>query len=471
MAKLLRKDLSFKVAEPGTRSFLQTDGSVKTSYWDGYRRLLQPSGVFPSGLIPRMVRLLRKWGCGFEIKDLRIPQTEGIPLWTFPQTFELRDYQESATRSALKLGRGVIDSPPRTGKTIMMAELVRQVASRTVITAPTEAIASQTYHKLLELFADNDWSRQVKDCSADFHLLTGGAPKTKKGLAAMRRAIVTVATAETASGMPDSWWEPVLCLIVDERHHQAAKTYHEMSDKAVNAYWRWGFTGTNFRSDPGEQVALEACLGRVVAAFSIEEMTARGVLVPGQVEFWPIDYPGLKSAKFSSAYKRGVVESSPRNAAAAAAAELLLSEGRKVLVLVHQIKHGKALAERIDGSRFVEAADGPEVREAVAQLDSGKIRCLIGSPVVGEGLDCPAADGLVYAKGMKARVTHTQDVFRVMTGDGVKKNARIIDFADRHNVTLLEHSIQRMRHYVAMGMKVSALDKIPVDLEQLSLYQ
>jgi superfamily II DNA or RNA helicase len=418
-----------------------------------------------------MTRLLRKWGCGFQINDLRKHELEGIPLWAMPNWLKLRDYQESAIMSALRLGRGVIDSPPRTGKTIMMAELVRSVACRTIITAPTEAIAEQTYHKLLELFAQNDWSGQVKDCSADFYLLVGGAPKSRKARAAEQRAVVTVTTAATAVTMPDSWWERVLCLIVDERHHQGAKTYHKINDKAVSAFWRWGFTGTDFRSNPGEQVALEACLGRKVAQYSIGEMTDRGVLVPGKVEFWPIDYPGMRTVKFSPAYKKGIVESELRNKAAVAAAGKLQAEGRKVLVLVHQIKHGQRIAERIPGARFVEAADGPEVRAAVAQLDRGEIRCLVGTPVVGEGLDCPAADALVYVKGYKAKVTHTQDTFRVLTGDGLKQDARIIDFADRHNEKLLEHSIQRMKHYVGMGMKVDVLGDLPVDLDQLSLYQ
>lgn len=471
--KLLRHELSYLSGEPGARRHLQPDGSVKVSYWDGFRRLLDRKGVMPSGLVPRACRLLRKWNVGVQLIDRRQRPQDALPLWTMPKDFQLRDYQKQACDEAQRLSRGVIDSPPRTGKTVMMAELARRVACKTVITSPTEAIAQQTYAKLLELFAPNDWSGMVADCGHDFYLLTGGPPKTRKERNAAKRATVFVATAPTAANMPQPWWDEIECLIVDERHHQAASTYHQINDKAINAYWRWGFTGTDFRSNPGEQVALEACLGRTVTRFRIPQMIERNVLVRGRVEFLPIDRSassGIWAAKFAPAYQRGIVECNLRNQAVVYAATHYQQQGRKVLVLVQRIEHGERLEQLIQGSRFVKGADGEQVREAVAQLDSGKLRCLIGSPVVGEGLDCPSADCLIYAKGFKARVTHTQDTFRVLTNDGRKSEALIVDFADRHSKTLLDHSVERMRNYQAMGMHCQIADGLPLDLQQLTLY-
>lgn len=469
---MLRHELSYVAGEPAERRFIQTDGSVKLSYWDGYKRLLDKKGIMPSGLVPRACRLLTKWGIVHQVEDRRERPDEAIPLWKMPEGFQLRDYQAEACAAAMRVGRGVIDSPPRTGKTVMMAELVRRVADRTVITAPTEPIASQTHQKLLELFAKNDWSG-LADCSHDFYLLTGGPPKTRAERAAFSKATVFVATAATAVGMEESFWDSIKCLIVDERHHQAADTYHRMNDLARFAYWRWGFTGTDFRSNPGEQVALEACLGRTVARYSIREMIQRGVLVQGRVEFWPItrdDQPNILTAKFSPGYKAGVVDSDPRNQAIVWAADHYQRQGRKVLILVHRIEHGERLEHLIAGSRFVKGADGPEVRAAVKQLDAGQLRCLIGSPVVGEGLDCPSADCLIYAKGYKARVTHTQDTFRVLTNDNVKRDAIIVDFADRHNYTLMDHSLERAKNYMAMGMPCTVHPQLPIDLKQLWLY-
>lgn len=455
--KLLSYELSYPVAEPGMRAYPQNDGSVKAVYWDGFARLLQKSGTFPSGLVPRAVRLLRKWGMGVEVHDCRKRPEEAVPRWSFAEGFELRDYQLEACEAAEKMTRGVFDSPPRTGKTIMMAEMCRRIADTTVITAPTVQIAKQTYDKLLDLLVchSNGWSDGQPFW--DFALLTGGPPKSFKARREMSRAVVYVCTAETAVAMPETWWKKVRCLMVDERHHQGAlKTYGKMNNLATGAYWRWGFTGTNFRSNPAEQVALEACLGRTVASYSIGDMRRRGVLVPGRVEFRTFDAFRIPDGtKFENVYPRGIVRCEPRNLQVAGAAAQLQREGRKVLVLVQRIEHGERLAEMIPGSRFVQSEDGDDVRGAVARLDAGDLTCVIGSPVVGEGLDIPSADALIYAKGMKARVTHTQDTFRVLTGDGSKKNAVIVDFVDRHNVKLIEHAIERMNNYVAMGLEVA----------------
>lgn len=456
--KLLSYELAYPVAEPGQRVYPQRDGSAaKVVYWDGYARLLKPNGSFPSGLVPRAVRLLRKWRTGVEIRDERKRPMEGVPRWSLPDSFTLRDYQLEACDKAEQMTRGVFDSPPRTGKTVMMAEMARRVADTTVITAPTVPIAKQTHESLLELLVRHGGGWSQKDADFEIQLLTGGPPKSQRARRHLNRAVITVCTADTAVAMSKEWWRKVLCLMVDERHHQAAlKTYGQMNDLATGAFWRWGFTGTNFRSNPAEQVALEACLGRIVVSYSIGDMRQRGVLVPGRVRFMSCEAPPIgASVEFQKVYQRGVTRCDPRNATAAAAAAELQAAGRKVLVLVHRIEHGRRLESLIPGSRFVQAEDGDEVREVVAQLDRGELTCVIGSPVVGEGLDIPSADALIYAKGQKARVTHTQDTFRVLTAGGDKRDALIVDFVDRHNQKLLEHSIERMRNYHAMGLEVA----------------
>jgi superfamily II DNA or RNA helicase len=462
MWELLRYELSWKAGEPGNRVHQQPDGSTRVRYWDGFKPLLRTGGWMPTGLVPRAGRLLAKWQVPHIFEDQRIRPQDQIPRWAKPAE-PLWAHQERAVMAAYRAGRGVIDSPPRSGKTRIMAELLRMVSAPTVITAPTEPIARQTYEKLLALYRDAEWTCQVGDCAGDFFLLTGGVPKKLEDVRALGKATVFVATAATAALMSAEWWSKIECLMVDERHHQAADTYHEINDLAVNAYWRWGFTGSNYRSDPGEQIALEACLGRTVASYSIAEMVTAGVLVGGEVEFWPIELARMKTIPFAQAYKRGVVESEVRNAAVVQAVNELLADKRRVLVLVHDIAHGNQLVNLIPGSAFVQGKDGDEVGKAVAALHSGKLQCLIGSPVVGEGLDCPAADALVYAKAKRAKVTHTQDTFRVLTAQPGKRPARIVDFADRFNHHTMEHSIERLRNYRAMGLKVSVRPSIPVD--------
>ena len=78
-------------------------------------------------------------------------------------------------------------------------------------------------------------------------------------------------------------------------------------------------------------------------------------------------------------------------------------------------------------------------------LAGQEVKILIGTTILGEGVDLPAADALVYARAEKAEVSLTQAVYRVGTADGAKKAAIVVDFADRHHKHLLEHSLERLR--------------------------
>jgi len=64
-------------------------------------------------------------------------------------------------------------------------------------------------------------------------------------------------------------------------------------------------------------------------------------------------------------------------------------------------------------------------------------------------VELPSADALVYARGEKAEVTLTQNAYRVCTATPGKKQAIIVDFADRHNKKLMNHSLERLGIYYA----------------------
>jgi hypothetical protein len=57
----------------------------------------------------------------------------------------------------------------------------------------------------------------------------------------------------------------------------------------------------------------------------------------------------------------------------------------------------------------------------------------------------------------------------VLTGDGRKKDAVVVDFADRHSPTLLEHAVERMRNYVEMGVRVEVVDNLPGNAVQQTI--
>ena len=417
--------------------------------WDGWIRMLRRSKTMPpkipTGLLPMLMRIAEKFGYDPEVLDKRVRPEEGFPeLKPVP----LRDYQQSAVEAGEREGRGVFDLPPRSGKTRAMMELQRRIALPTIWIAPTDRIVRQTQGVLEDWYGKN----------YSMHLIG-----TKEIEAAMKMQVV-ICTAATAAMLPEEFFQTRGMIVVDEWHHGAAKTYREIFKKCDHIYYRFGMTGTFFRSG-GDGMAMHALLSNTIFKVSSRELLARGYLVPTSVLFLPVLAPKLRGVPntFQTGHgKFGIQEHRERNLLVTQVVTLLQKSGRKVLVLVGTKKQGRTLAAMINGFvkptpdsaefksvEFV-STDTPrpiQTRIIDSFTDTDEVKVLIGTSLVGEGVDLPTTDALVYARGEKAEVTLAQNAYRVCTAIEGKRDAIIVDFADRHHKKLLSHSMERMAVY------------------------
>ena len=395
--------------------------------WDGWVRMVQADGKFPTGLLRHVERQLTlRAQTSFEVDDNRGSPPQGSEL---SPRIPLYDFQESARQSAISAGRGVIDLPPRSGKTRIAIAIVASLGVPTLYVTPGIGLVKQTVAAFNEFFPG---------------LAAGqsGAPNAKERRALLR-ALVWVTTPQTAVKLPNIHARQL--LIMDEFHHAAATTWQAVSEQAVGAWWRFGLTGTHFRAD-GKDMEMAAVLGRSVFKRSVSEMVELERLVPAHIAMLRCLGPPA-DADNKTCYKIGVVEHEHRNAIVAYAASELQRRGFRVLVLVKQIGHGEELARLIPRSVQVDGRDNEAVDQRLAQLARGEIGVVIGTSVIGEGRDVPAADALVYAAGGKSRVKVKQDYFRVLTASPGKKVGIIVDVADLHHGKLFEHSVHRMMLY------------------------
>lgn len=169
-----------------------------------------------------------------------------------------------------------------------------------------------------------------------------------------------------------------------------------------------------------------------------------------------------------------------RNQLAAHAALLLHQMGRKVLILVGTKVQGRELAHalfnylpeapstcRFKAVEFLSTDRDRRLQTEIIDsfLANQEVKILLGTSLLGEGVDLPDVDALVYARGEKAEVSLTQNAYRVCTAIHGKRNAIIVDFADRHHRRLMEHSQERLAVYHnEPTFSVSILD----DVAQLS---
>jgi len=419
--------------------------------WDGYIRLLkQPRNdgpYFPTGLLPLMQHVCEKMHYRVFVDEKRERTQEGVP--EFP-AIPLRDYQEAAVEAGVSVGRGVFDLPPRAGKTRLACELHRRLALKTLWVAPTDRIVQQTAGVIEGFFGKH----------YVVHLV-GGSAEAQAG--AMHKNII-VCTAATVSLLTDELLQTREMLVVDEWHHGAAKTYQRLFKSCDHIFFRFGMTGTFFRSGDDE-LAMRGLLSNTIYKVSSEELLRRGYLVPTRVLFVPVPaHPKVRGAgqKFNGGFgKAGIHEHKARNQLVTYAASQLARIGRKVLVLVGTKRQGREVRSMLEmfipsdpraEFRAVEflSTDTPrsvQNRILESYLQNQEVKVLIGTSLLGEGVDLPEVDALVYARGEKAEVTLTQSAYRVCTAVPGKRDAIIVDFADRHHRKLLAHSLERLDVY------------------------
>lgn len=334
------------------------------------------------------------------------------------------------------------------GKTRTMCEIHRQIALPTLWIAPTDRIVTQTFDVLEGFFGR--------------HYATHLVGSKNEGEAS--RMKVVVCTAATANRLSPDFFKTREMIIVDEWHHSAASTYRDIFNKCEHVYYRYGMTGTFYRSGQ-DTLAMHSLLSEAIYKITSVELLKRGYLVPTHCVFIPVDAPKLRGV--GNTYHLGhgtygIHENDFRNQLVANAAEYLHRVGRKVLILVGTKKQGRILQRLLSGMlplatrgaefqtvEFVSTDVQRPIQKRILESyeNDQEVKVLLGTSLLGEGVDLPSTDAIVYARGEKAEVALMQNAYRASTATPVKRNAILVDFGDRHHKKLIDHASQRLGTY------------------------
>jgi superfamily II DNA or RNA helicase len=430
--------------------FFGENSELGEMVWDGWVRFLHITKMNSwvlTGLINYVIYILKYHKIIFEIEDNRSRPLDNLPEMV---NIPLRDYQREAANKATLAGRGVLDMPPRSGKTRIACEIQRKLNRDTLWIAPTKGILKQTKGVLDYYF----WDR--------YSCVFTGTPNKE-----LYKTKVLLCTPNTAYKLKDDFFKSRDCIIVDEFHHSASSMYNQIFKMCDHIYYRFGMTGTFFRSG-NDIMGLHAHLSNTIYKIDSKFLMDNGFIVPTYVSFIPIfDKLRVKQGSFHTSHgKYGIAEHSQRNQLIIYSVMSLYNTGRSVLVLINTKKQGLLLLDLLKNynieSEYVDGnTPSPIVKSALDRFIRKDIRILIGTSVLGEGIDIPTADSLVYAVGQKAEVSLVQNAYRIGTAVDGKTHSILIDFSDRHHKRLLEHSLERARiYYKESTFKVSVLDDI-----------
>jgi len=385
--------------------------------------VLYKNGTFPTGLLPRVLKLLKDYKLQFVIKDQRVEPKLNSEKYVLKESFPpLRYYQKDAAKKLLEQKRGIIVAPTGTGKSLLMAKMIWDLGLKTLVITPSKEITNNMIDTLVKFFGKGKISK-----------LNTKSGKVNK---------INVCNIQALIKLKPSILQEIDAVFIDEFHHSAAETYMMVNAEHLkHCYYRIGLTATNFRND-GSDLGLEAVLSEIIYEYPITQAIKDGFLVKPTFEIVENESPAFD--KYQTEYKKSIVENENRNRIITEIVSYHHND--QVLVLVQQIEHGETLKSLLPQASFINGQEKDSDRQRMLEdFRKGKIKCLIGTSVIGEGVDLPNANVLVMAGGGKARSQIMQNIGRVLRPG--KAEATIYDFTDVGSNFLSEHALLRQEIY------------------------
>lgn len=318
--------------------------------------------------------------------------------------FKLRDYQsETIKKIQMSLTAGnksmVVQSPPRSGKTLIMAEIARR--------------ATDKNNRVLFIVHRKEIVDQVK--------------KTFENQGVDMK-LAQIGMVQTFSKRLESLFPPQI-IFIDEAHHALAKSYTKIIDHYPEAV-KLLFTGTPWRMNGKgfEDVATDIIVGK-----SIKWLQQHGHIAPFDY-YAPqdIDTSQLKvksngefdSDSISHALKPKIYGSAVKNYKE-------LADETQAIAYTYNVESAHTLADEFNQAGIRAAAvDGktpPERREAIVQAyKAGEIRIVTNAELYTEGVDLPAVDTVIMMRPTQSLSLYLQFSMRALNPrDG--KVATLID--------------------------------------------
>lgn len=393
---------------------------------------------FPTGHLNIIRETLKSLNVEFvELDHRKVPTNDCIMKWV-NRPYDPRYYQKDMIALGLNEGRGVFESAVGTGKSLILAYILKELSVTSLIIVPSVGLGLQLENDFVKWFG-----RGMVETVTTKNVRGG------KKLKPIR--IVTVQTMASLQKTDEirDLVNDVGALFVDEIHHAGSASYTNLLSAIDHVYYRFGFTGTFLRND-SKSLDMWGFLSNVLYRYPAHKAIAEGFLTPIEVNVHELH--GKPSRSYPKEYDNNYCGS-----------EQLLNKVRdlcqeagdneQILILVkNKDKAGKLfheflLAHDIENA-YISGDDKKEViNETIKAFNDKKVRVLIGSSVIGEGIDVRSTDHLIMCQGGKSEIVIVQAVGRGVRLFPGKSVARVHDFDFVNTKFMRKHLTQRVDIY------------------------
>ncbi len=396
----------------------------------------------PRGAIHLLRDLAGRDRIDFVIDDRRMlpkKRLDGI------REVSLRDYQYRAVTRLATITQGTVIMPCGGGKSRVGIGAVARLRTPTLILVHTLDLAAQWREEAARLLG------------VDIGIIGGGED---------RRDPITVAVIQSLMrwDLPrlDDFLNGFGLLILDEAHHVAASTFHDIVDRCPARY-RLGLTATPERED-GLTPLLELFLGKPIVQVDHDHLIKVGALALPEIRLveTAFDYPYLRTRDYAP-MMAAIATDKPRNDLIVDTVVAEARHGHSCLVLSGRVAHCTALAAGIRKRGIGAASLTGQVAKTrrKAMLDrarTGELQVLTATSLADEGLDLPRLSRVFLVYPGRARGRTIQRLGRLMRPHPDKEDAVLVDFVDRKVPILRRQHLERRRLYAEiLGIPASTL--------------
>lgn len=415
----------------------------RSGRWDGKTHFISSSGQFRTGLLSRVLEDLERIDCNPTLnytyeRNLITPENWNI------QGFKLRDYQDEAIRVAVSNHRCIVQSPTGSGKTLIMAGIIKALQGRKmVILFDAKQLLEQTYKFLVE------------ECEFDNIGLNYGEGYIDGD--------VMLTTVQSIEHILDTHLEEAEVLMVDEVHKFSKGKNRLAAIKSFpNAQYRLGFTATV----PVESIPLysiEGALGKTCKIRTTSDLIDEGHLTKPTIQMLSIKEPEkcYDGYSYRDIYTELIVENKERNEDIVRVVNLIKNSNEKarILILVTRLHHGQILQSLLgDSSFYLRGEDAIGNRyDTIRRFTSYKgSSVLLGTNILETGVDIREITHFINARGLKSPIATIQALGRSLRLHDTKEKVFIYDFMDRGKY-LYAHARRRYNTYKKEGHEVEIL--------------
>lgn len=343
----------------------------------------------------------------------------------------MRYYQQMAVEALLQARHGCVELPVASGKTLVLLNLSKALPVKTLIVVHSVALATQLYKAYVSAFGQR-WVGLYGNKKTEYNKL------------------FTVATAQSLTRLQphqkayeELSKSTVLCW--DECHVTPATTFETVClGLAKDIPYRFFVSATPLRTD-GSDLVLRGIIGPVVYKKTYRELVQDGYISP--IVFKHFNVPSVSGkAHVNDANKETQIHlyynSVVHQIAADVANKTIKFTNRQVLILIEEFKQFLLLRNYLNVPyEFVHGNVTPKVKEVlppeywhcdipkiVEKFNNGEIRLLIGTTVIGVGIDLKPVECLIYLQGDASEIKVRQALGRGARLVGNKTDCWVVDF-------------------------------------------